>query len=1113
MGEDAADLATVKQLLLQFYTVNNAKNKRELESRLEGYRNRADSWRKAVYFIENCRDYHARENQYMLWFAFSILEHALRASSGSVWAGIDAENRAAMKSLMWQFLMNSSRCDLPAFVVNKMIVATVLLGKLEWPHTFPEFLPAILLLIKDPGSCVLGCKILICISEEFKPSTPSLIGNRGDASEHIQNSLGDIFSCVDVFLQRGYALVRAGTENEEVERIMVGIPFGLNVILSFLSWAPLSPVISVRVLETLFSFCMLPIASQMEHRDGELANDFGTLAVQCLMEIIQKKYVPNEFQGTLDIVIRESYKLLKQLSCLTVNKKKPGGDVSSVNSSFISNALDDIYTERILSYFSAIVSNHLERLISGNGVTLMEFLESFFHFTFSFETSERYLVCLEVWVFLLDSILEKVKGGQRKGNGEADRICLMYKDAFLSLGNSLCKKIQFSSNSSMLNELDDESLFDEGEKNEFDHFIHCNIECISKVAELYPGDVITSLFPHLVQLTDSYMTSHEWWNQNNENMNSVNVNVPKDSKLRLMQKSSEEARHLLYQIRDTEITLLLFSSFSSIFCDNFSNTLDACLILIDRLYSVCVYGITYQMYMNDKYLLSLQKQCFASLSSFAYWIYLYCCEYQQSKEVSDLMSSILDLIFSVLTRNAPESLMASAAESFNFFSLTVRHKSFGTLPKISKFAIEYPSICTGVPVGIQKLVFKGIVNVFVLPWQGVSDGDQNWQARKEIVGRTCDSLTGPLLQLMDSVKQDSRLYGEKYVKELFANTFEVLTSVIECVFTEPKTSKTIIFNSTKSAIEPSLSAFQVYIGDPVLMNILLKFYSALFEGLKQQLGSQDTQSIISCSFSQFFTPEIIVQSMAEDSESAKAAMVLNFIKILKLVVNENSQVFKTFLGTIIEMSVEQIYPTIKQCMVETEKGAVITTAGNAGLDIYQEYYSLLHAILLNHIRFFYPRIGSISDNDLITRRGYFVKILMAFAESFSLAEISLFKQNLAYLEELNVKCNLYRKDVFLQEHFMYIFIEQMMTTLMEGSHNLLKEEIISFIYSLASIEEFRTFFNEFVPRFVQTKLSSKCTDAEMSQLCNCFPRDTDLPSFAKSLDTFTRTCSSIVFGF
>ena len=38
------------------------------EGKMQGFRNRPDSWRKAIYFVEHSQD------PYVLWFAFSILE-------------------------------------------------------------------------------------------------------------------------------------------------------------------------------------------------------------------------------------------------------------------------------------------------------------------------------------------------------------------------------------------------------------------------------------------------------------------------------------------------------------------------------------------------------------------------------------------------------------------------------------------------------------------------------------------------------------------------------------------------------------------------------------------------------------------------------------------------------------------------------------------------------------------------------------------------------------------------------------------------------------------------------------------------------------------------------
>ena len=810
--------------------------------------------------------------------------------------------------------------------------------------------------------------LLECTSDEFKPTSkypnkPSLF--------HFEKSLTGVFETINSVLSERYGAVKTSGKVDEC------VVLGLKCLNSLLSWIQLSDAVSLPLLETIFGYATLPIGFELESRRVEEVNELGSLAVQCLFEILSKVYVPDSFIKLLDTVLVESYKLLEQLGTVTANV--PAGS-NDLNSSALSSTLDDSFMEKLLNYYSVVVTNQLDRLLSNRSFSFMSFLRAFFQFTFSITDLDHYCSCLEVWNFILESILERAVEPDRN-KAEVELMCATYKDALISLGNTLCQKIQFKSNGPYLSGLDDTDEYGDEEgtgQTEYEFYVSCNINCISKIAELYPADVITSLYPHLISLSESYMSSHHWWNQNNENINSLNVDQSggegSDSKLLVLQRSSEEARYLLYQIRDMETTIFLFSSFSSIFCNHFASTFEACLTLIDKLHTICLYGITYQLFMNDKYLSSLQKQCFRALGSYAYWIRLYCCEYGERKEVQDLVSSVVELMLTVLVREVPVSLMEATAETLFCFSIVIRHANFGKLESVSKFGLDYPTVCGGFPLGVREKVFKSLTLFAVLPWHGVTDSEQQWDSRKIFSENFCAKLTGPLFNLMASISADDcRIYNDHSVMKIVTETYSILSHIISSVSSEGKVPKVIVFQSIKHSIEPSLKLFQVYVNNPNIMTVLLRYYTNLFETLRLQLGSQDAQTIISSSFSHFFTPEIIAKAMTDDSQALAANMVLNFLKILKLIVDEHSQVFRAFLGTIIEMSIEQIYPMIKQAVATPNGG--FGNMGNLGLDIYLEYFSLLYGILLNHFRFFHPRIDSVSDSELCIRQKFFVNII------------------------------------------------------------------------------------------------------------------------------------------
>ena len=108
-----------------------------------------------------------------------------------------------------------------------------------------------------------------------------------------------------------------------------------------------------------------------------------------------------------------------------------------------------------------------------------------------------------------------------------------------------------------------------------------------------------------------------------------------------------------------------------------------------------------------------------------------------------------------------------------------------------------------------------------------------------------------------------------------------------------------------------------------------------------------------------------------------------------------------------------------------------------------------------------------------------------FGNSFLRPDITLFKQNLSYLESLNTKHKLYSKVIghlkdncgevlmeiyiSLQIQFsscmLYPFLQLLLQVLVQKSHDLLQDEICSSIYSMAAVN-FTAYHQQFLAKFL-----------------------------------------------
>ena len=102
------------------------------------------------------------------------------------------------------------------------------------------------------------------------------------------------------------------------------------------------------------------------------------------------------------------------------------------------------------------------------------------------------------------------------------------------------------------------------------------------------------------------------------------------------------------------------------------------------------------------------------------------------------------------------------------------------------------------------------------------------------------------------------------------------------------------------------------------------------------------------------------------------------------------------------------------------------------------------------------------------------------------------------LEQLNSKWRLYSRPIF-KETLLADFLSVYLRALIAKSHHLLKEEIGTAVYNMASTH-FPVFFQKFIPQFLSS--ISVLDDNQRQILAETFTPDNDLPSFLSNLDRF-----------
>ena len=296
-----------------------------------------------------------------------------------------------------------------------------------------------------------------------------------------------------------------------------------------------------------------------------------------------------------------------------------------------------------------------------------------------------------------------------------------------------------------------------------------------------------------------------------------------------------------------------------------------------------------------------------------------------------------------------------------------------------------------------------------------------------------------------------------------------------------KRIRTILYDSLDFCVDAALHFFPVYIQQPDVLQVILKFFLNLIDCLAAQMGSERCEKITQFLMT-LLTKEQIENSIREEN-SVGSLVIESFIDILICLSKSQNTTTTTFLPHIITFVLEQVYPTV------TKQGTT---------NIKMSLFSLFSSILLYNWKSFFPyNILMLSDpeTEIIQNKDQFSAIMNIICEFFTESDVTLFRENLLALTEVHNKNKLFHKYIFLQDMrdtFCSVFLQ----VLVQKSHDLLQDEITNLMYNMA-FADFDSFFASFLPNFLE-----KCenlTSQQKTDLLNNFRTDSDLPTFTQNL--------------
>ncbi|KAK6169003.1 hypothetical protein SNE40_020137 [Patella caerulea] len=1112
MASDESSLRALEALMTEFFDGRTSnERKREIEALLNNFGQTKESWKHCLYFMSNT------QNEYVIMFCLSLLENAINRQ----WLGFDGNDKMELRNTLNRFLLEQHSI-VPTYIRNKLVKLVVDIGRIDWPHFYPDFFPSILQLVQQTETVTLGVLLLQTSSEELAApredlsmarkeelhrllllQVPTVLGllnsilesvlekNRhlvaatpppspthGESTSHRKSSLllfstspsRSDMSSMFKSPGRGVQLEALPPLDDESKQLCSLV---LNCLAHFFSWIPLSTTITPQLLSTIFHFAGFGCevrnvrASSPNSSFSGNAQFLGVLAMNCINELLAKNCVPQEFEDFLVQMFQQTFSLLQKLT----------KDSTSNSSGNRLEESDESYVEKFTDFLQLFVSVHLRRFENNSKFPVLEFLSLLFKYTFRQPSHEGYYHCLDIWNTFLDFLVTKL--GERSSDEES--VIGRYKAALTSLVSHILQKLQFRYNQSQLEELDDDIL-DDNSETEWQQFLRHSLEVVAKVAELLPAETFQLIWEPFNEAVTIYAELGQFVTNGNQGR-------------RLTITGENECRRLHCTLRDLSSLFQASGRLAEHFIgEKFTERSSISQSLVERLISASAVGSSNKLFDVESTaqtvlqpdFIQVHAQALAATKAYSHWLVQFYAQTQKPQERNqpfyNVINTILTSICSMINKQIPEKIVHSAAHLLLSITTTVRPCFLLQVPCMTTlYTAAGKGSFSQLSQDVQLLVYRSLSHYLLLPWLNIPDSQQDWDNRANIHQNLVNQLTLEYLQLKDTrTLAENKILQEKAVP-VIKQTLSMLEDWIEAIAGEVVKSKKICFQSLQSVTHVTLTIFPVYIQQTDVVESIMSFFLALFQGVRVQMGVPFTQQVIQ-TFINLFTKEHLSQTINQESSSA-FRVIERFLKILSLIVQEPGSQFKSFLPQIITICMDQIYPLI---------------APRPSPDIKLVLYTLLHEIIANNWRYFFK--GSVisslqKSSEEIENGDKFINIMQAYGQSFLQPDITIFKQNLESLEILNAKWKLYNKSIF-KEMMLSQFLNVLIQTLVVKSHDLLQEEIVITVYNMASVD-FEGFYTGFLPHFLNT-----CNGLDVNQktiLSHNFKIDKDLPTFTQNV--------------
>lgn len=264
-------------------------------------------------------------------------------------------------------------------------------------------------------------------------------------------------------------------------------------------------------------------------------------------------------------------------------------------------------------------------------------------------------------------------------------------------------------------------------------------------------------------------------------------------------------------------------------------------------------------------------------------------ESQRLRELTEVVISSAATIFQEPSSDEDGIILEQAsAELLGRFCDTVRPVFLMEIPALTALLSEAPAVTSRLQGSTRATLTVALCHSIVLPWYDVAEVDQEWAVREDKFRELFESMFSPL--------SDGSASDADWV--IFA--CQSLAAVAKSVGDQPKSVQTVVAKAIMPTVPAILQLMENCDGNVMIVAAVLELELALFQSIALLLGDEFVPSSIAV-FMSFFTKET-VHNLA-NGDDVSAMVVETFFKVLQVVVRGKGQLFRSFIGDVLDLLV------------------------------------------------------------------------------------------------------------------------------------------------------------------------------------------------------------------